>query len=382
MGRTRKNEDRHGANYGKRLAYLCLQATREGQASYAHVHEIIKGLERRGWEVQLFEPVYAQGKFPGPVSRLLWFAWVQVKLLFSKRPDIVYVRHHFAALPTALWARLVGVPIVQEVNGPYEDLFIAWPITRKLASLFKWMMKAQVRWASAVIAVTPQLAEWVKRESGKTEVFVIPNGVNIELFRPDAPLYGGITLPEEFVVFFGALAPWQGIDTMLKAVEQPEWPSNVKLVILGDGVERKKVEKAAKNEGKVVYLGTVPYKAVPGIVARAIAGLSPQNLLGNRGATGLFPLKVLETLACGVPVILTDFPGVADMVKQSGCGIVIPPEDPRALAQAVRYLWEHPEERVRMGHIGRELVVRDHSWDNRAALTDVVLTKLLKEKES
>jgi len=364
------------------MAYLCLQATSERQASYAHVHEIIKGLERRGWEVQLFEPVYDREMPPGPIARLLWFVLVQVKLWFSKRPNLVYIRHHFAALPTAIWARLMRLPVVQEVNGPYEDLFIAWPFTRKFASVFKWMMRTQLRLASAVITVTPQLAEWVKRESGATQVFVIPNGVNVELFKPGAALYSGLSLPEKFVVFFGALAPWQGIEAMLEAVEQPEWPSDVKLAILGNGAEREKVERAARDGKEVVYLGTVPYRAVPGIVAKAIAGLSPQNLLGDRGSTGLFPLKVLETLACGVPIILTDFPGIAEIVKKAGCGIVIPPEDPRSLAQAVRYLYERPEERARMGRIGRELVVEEHSWDSRAALTDAVLKNLLRVKSN
>jgi len=366
----------------RRMAYLCLQATSERQASYAHVHEIIKGLERRGWEVQFFEPVYDREMPPGPIARLLWFVLVQVKLWFSKPPNVVYIRHHFAALPTAIWARLMRLPVLQEVNGPYEDLFIAWPFTRKFASVFKWMMRTQLRLASAVITVTSQLAEWVKRESGATQVFVIPNGVTVELFKPGAALYSGLSLPEKFVVFFGALAPWQGIEAMLEAVEQPEWPSDVKLVILGDGAEREKVERAARDGKEVVYLGTVPYRAVPGIVAKAIAGLSPQNSLGDRGSTGLFPLKVLETLACGVPIILTDFPGIAEIVKKAGCGIVIPPEDPRSLAQAVRYLYEHPEERARMGRIGRELVVEEHSWDSRAALTDAVLKNLLRVKSN
>ena len=91
---------------------------------------------------------------------------------------------------------------------------------------------------------------------------------------------------------------------------------------------------------------------------------------------------MLETLACGVPIILTDFPGIAEIIKKVGCGIVIPPEDPRSLAQAVRYLYEHPEERARMGRIGRELVVEEHSWDSRAVLTDAVLKNLLGVKSN
>ncbi len=356
------------------ISYLCLQATREGQASYAHVHEIIKGLEKRDWNVRLYEPRYrAWSKQPGPVRRLLEFAFIQLRLFLSERPDVVYIRWHFASFPTAFLARLWRIPVIQEVNGPYEDLFIAWPLTRRFAWFFKWLLRTQLRWADAVIAVTQELADWSKGESGNNNVFVVPNGANTELFRPGAPV--SVSLPENFVVFFGALAAWQGIETLLKALDEADWPANVKLVIVGDGAERFRVEDAART-GKVIYLGTIPYKQMPGIVARSIAGLSPQNSAGGRSATGLNPLKVFETLACGVPVVVTDFPGQAALVRDGMCGIVIPPEDPGALARAVAYLYNHPHERALMGRRGRELVEKEHSWDRRAEQTNHILRRL------
>lgn len=360
------------------IIYLCLQATLEGQASYAHVHEIIRGLQCRGWQVKLYEPQYRSSCRPArPAMRLIKFLLTQMKVCLSKGPDLIYIRWHFAAFPTSFWGRLNHIPVIQEVNGPYEDLFLAWPLTRRFAWFFENLLRIQLRWANAVVAVTPQLANWVRQESENSGVYVIPNGVNIELFRPDAPLMTSV--PDKFVVFFGALAPWQGVDTMLKAIEDPEWPNEVRLVIVGDGYERPKVE-AAVNNNNVVYLGTVPYAQVPGIVARSIAGISPKK--GSWSSTGLYPLKVFETLGCGVPVIVTDFPGQADLVRQGRCGLVIPPEDPQALAQAVAYLYNHPEKRTEMGSRGRELVEKEHSWDLRAAQTDFVIRKVLEQVQS
>lgn len=361
-----------------RVSYLCLQVTREGQASHAHVHEIIRGLQRRGWQVKLYEPQYQSSNRPaGPAKRLLKFASTQLNVWLSNKPDILYIRSHFATFPTAIWARLWKIPVIQEVNGPYEDLFIAWPLTQRFAWFFKWILRAQLRWANAVITVTPQLANWVRQESGNSRVFVISNGVNTELFRPDAHLI--IPVPDIFVVFFGALTLWQGIDTMIEATEEPEWPNKVKLLIVGDGVERPKVE-AAVHKGTVVYLGTVPYAKVPGIVAKSIAGLSPQ--IGLRSNTGLYPLKVFETLGCGVPVIVTDFPGQADLINEGRCGLVIPSENPRELAQAVAYLYNHPDKRTAMGRRGRKLVEQEHSWDLRAEQTDSVMRSLLEHIKS
>lgn len=370
---------------GKRLAYLCLQATREGQASYAHVHEIIKGLRRRGWHVELFEPSYAGSKkVAPPFRRLLEFLRVQTLLwrrAREERVDALYIRWHFASYPTALWARWRGIPVVQEVNGPYEDLFIAWPWTRRLSWLFILLMRSQLRMADAVITVTPQLASWVQKEADHSRVYVVPNGANTELFRPGAELDPALQVPAyPYVIFFGALAPWQGIQTMLKALEHPAWPEPVHLMIVGDGVERASVEEVASQTKRLVYLGPQPYSRMPGLIANAIAGLSPQNNKGQRASTGLFPLKLFETLACGVPVIVTDFPGMADLVRENRCGLVIPSDDPASLAQAVDYLYKHPEERRAMGLRGRKLVESEHSWDHRAALTEYVLEEVARNR--
>lgn len=362
----------------KKVNYLCLQATREGQASYAHVHEIINGLRSRGWQVELFEPAYASADvLPGCLIRLIEFLRVQVKLWRKiQGRDILYIRAHFAAFPSALLARLLHFRVVQEVNGPYEDLFIAWPWTRYFSTLFKWLLRVQLRWANAVVVVTPQLEEWVREESGQTRIYIVPNGANIDLFYPEATSNYQIEKP--YVVFFGALAPWQGIDTMIQAAELPEWPEPVKLVIIGDGAERFRVEEALTHNPKIVYMGKLPYRELPGIVANSLAGLVPKNSKGGYSYTGLFPLKLFETLACGVPVVVTDFSGQADLVRKYGCGLVVSSDDPHALAEAVAYLYQNLAVAKTMGQRGRKAIEEEHSWDKRAADTESVLLEVLR----
>jgi len=366
-----------------KLKYLCLQATQEGQASYAHVHEMINGLRKRGWDVELFEPSYSKKDFaPSILQRLFEFIFVQLKLLIKlKKDDIIYIRSHFAAFPTSVIAKLRKLPVVQEINGPYEDLFIAWPWTRYFKGFFKWLIKVQYKISDAIIVVTPQLKEWIINEIGSlrdSNIYIIPNGANTNLFTPNAE--SKYKLGKPYVVFFGALAPWQGIDTILEASQNSEWPENVKLVIMGDGVERPKVEKAVRENNKVIYLGKIPYKEVPGIVANSVAGLSPQNNLGDRSNTGLSPLKVYEILACGVPAIVTDFPAQADIIREHQCGIVVSPDSPEEIAKAVKYLYENENERKEMGQRGRKVVLKEHSWDKRAEDTEKVLKEIARKR--
>ena len=87
-----------------KVAYLCLQATREGQASHAHVHQIIRGLREIGWEVDLFEPDYAgKRRTPGYLGKIYSFLSVQWKMWRrASTADVLYIRSHHAALLTAV----------------------------------------------------------------------------------------------------------------------------------------------------------------------------------------------------------------------------------------------------------------------------------------
>jgi glycosyltransferase involved in cell wall biosynthesis len=359
------------------IHYLCLQATREGQASHAHVHEIIQGLRRRGWEVILFEPSYAADQRPVGIARKLWeFVALQTKVWSTPSPpDLIYVRDHVGLLPSFIWARLRRIPVVAEINGSFSDYTIAYPSMRAIRPFIVGAGRLCLRLSNAVIAVTPQLCEWVQSEIGRKPTFLVPNGANTNLFRPDAERQQN--LPEFYVTFVGAFAPWQGIATMLQAVNEPEWPPEVKLVIIGSGREQPTVEKAAAENRRIVYLGHRPYRDVPGIIAGAMAGISAQTNPGGRTNYGLYPLKVFETLACGVPAVVTDFPGQRELIRDNNCGLVIPHDDPSSLARAVAYLRQHPIQRADMGLRGRQIVESKFSWQHSADTTGTVINEVL-----
>ena len=362
------------------LGYLCLDVAREGQASHAHVHEIIKGLTRRGVTVRLYQPYYVRNpKSPTGLYRAFGMLLAQYKICREPHFDAVYIRSHFAAAPTTALMKQRGFAVILEVNGPYDDLYIAWPWTRRYKLIFNKLMRRQFEAADAIITVTPQLKIWLMEQKVACPIHVIPNGANTDLFKPGAPLR--TTLQRPYVLFFGALTRWQGITTLLSAFESEAWPPGVCLVIAGDGAERKQVELRAKRLPNIFYLGTVPYAHMPGLVANSLCAVSPKNHSGGRSDTGLYPLKVFETMACGVPIVVTDFPGQADLVRQHRCGIVVPPEDPEALALAVREIsLMAPEEREQMGARGRVAVEEAHSWDRRAASTYEVLKQTVENK--
>ncbi len=365
-----------------RIAYLCLQSTQEGHAPYAHVNEIINGLRRRGIQVDLFEPFIAdKERSRGLIGRLWGYLAVQLKLIPRlSRYDALYMRSHTLAAPTALAAKMLRVPHVIEVNGPYGDLITMYPWTRPFGGIVKFISRRIRRDADAIITVTPEMAAWCSRDCGNPRVHVIPNGANTDIFRPavrDPQAPAG-----PYAIFFGAFSPWQGIATMLAAVHLPEWPAGVRLVLAGDGAERSKVEAAAAASDKILYIGTKGYRDLPGFVGPASVGLCVKDDGGTHANTGWSPLKLYEMMAVGIPVIVTNLPGQFELVEAEQAGVVIGPGDPLALAKAVAAIINDPVAAREMGKRGHEVVLREHSWDRRAQDTLDILLSILKRADA
>lgn len=359
------------------LTYLCLQQTYEGQASFAHVRQIIKGLERRGWTVQLHE-VGRQGVNPdrGTVRRLLHAFVAQARTLSSLRhTDVLYVRFHVLAIPTVWFARRRAIPVVLEVNGPADEMSMVRPWLLRIQPLLSALSRWQLRSSQATIVVTEGLARWVEQFARPPIVEVIPNGVDTDQFTTPRPAQRS----RPYAVFVGALAPWQGVDIMIEATRHPSWPDGIELVVAGDGVGLNSLLHASQtSNGRLQVLGAVPHDQVVGLLQQAICGLSVQSTFAGRDAFGVMPLKVFETMAAGVPVVCSDIEGQADVVREAGAGIVVPVDDPASVAQAVADLADDRARARSLGHAARTAAVERHSWDQRAGMTDALLRRLIR----
>lgn len=367
----------------RRLVYISAEPDRQGHASHTHVHEIVNNLRLLGWEVDLRCPRYAGNGLPGALPRLLAIGRIMLASMFLRRPDAYYIRWHFAAFPVALIARIRRIPLIVEVNGPATDLFIAWPAARRVSGLFLYAMSAQLRWANGIVAVTDGLATMCRRFVGPGKIVsTIPNGADTDRFSPACAEVENVftkKLPARFFIFFGTMAPWQGIRTVLAALERPEWPAGVSGVFVGDGAERHLVEAAAARAAHIHYLGRIPYDALPAVVARAVGFLVCTEDVEGRGATGLAPLKLFEGIASGVPAIVTDLPFQADLVLDAGCGTVVPPGDPAAIAIAAARIAGDPQARLKMSNSARAAALR-HNWRARAEETQNLLLHAVKSR--
>ncbi|MBF0543328.1 MAG: glycosyltransferase [Candidatus Riflebacteria bacterium] len=361
------------------LNYLCLQVTREGQASFSHVHEIVSGLRKRGWHVRLFQPeYYDKALYTSLFIRFFLFLLVQIKVLFSRKADVYYFRWHFALFPIAFLLHLLKIPVIQEINGTLADLYISYPWTMKLKCFFRVLALKQLFWAKKIVAVTPQLCTWANRLTKEKKSLFVSNCANAVLFNPNAKSNLFKESLQPYVIFFGSLTLWQGIDVILEATNSKKWPSELKLLIIGNGVMEKTVEDYAKRNPLIIFWNSIPQKDLAGMVAKAVAGLSSKHDSSKRITTGYAPLKAFEIMASQVPIIVSDTLNLRKLAKV-GAGMAVSGQSSEELAETINYLYSNPEICEKMGKIGRKLVLNNFTWDIAAEKTHKLISEIIKE---
>jgi phosphatidylinositol alpha-mannosyltransferase len=206
------------------------------------------------------------------------------------------------------------------------------------------------------IAVSQAAAGFVERVFDGP-LGVVPNGVDVERFaEPGAPAAG---LPEgRRLLWVGRLDPQKGFPVAVRAFARlaAEF-EDLTFVVAGDGRDRDAVGLLAPaHRMRVRMLGTVPHERLPSYLAAADVFVS--------SATGQesFGIVLVESMAAGVPVVASEIPGYREVVRDGVDGLLVAPNDPGALASALRSVLSEPGLAARLSAAGRERA-SEFSWE-------------------
>jgi len=265
------------------------------------------------------------------------------------RFDVIHV--HCPLSPT------LPLLTLRAADAPVVGTFHSTSSSDRDFRLFRRFLTPHFRRIDRPLAVSEAAREYVTRHfPGPVEI--LPNGVDVDRFRPGSPRdpHGEGSVPT--ILFVGRHDPRKGLPDLLRACGLLAREGHrFRVVVVGDGWLRWRAEWMATGDlrGRVRFVGRVTNANLPRYYASADIFCSPA-----RGGES-FGLVLLEAMACGLPVVASDLPGYRAVLAPGVQGIATPPRDPRALAAALRELLLDADLRARMGCRGIE-TARRHAW--------------------
>ena len=282
-----------------------------------------------------------------PYMTQLWAA--------AGRSDVIHVMAssgwswHLYAAPAVWMAAARGTPVVVNYRGGGARSFF----DREF-----WAVGPTLRRAGA-IAVPSTFLERIFQERG-IKVWIVPNMIDRGLFRPADP--GDPSAAKEGggpeLVVARNLEPVYDIGTALRALKQVRVRvPQAHLTVAGSGPERSRLEALAMELGlqdAVTFTGQLENADMVALYQRASVAINPSRVDN-------MPISILEALACGIPVVSTNVGGIPDLVAHDRTALLVPPQDPEAMASAVVSILVQPARAEALRQAGLSHVA-EYSW--------------------
>ena len=218
--------------------------------------------------------------------------------------------------------------------------------------------------ARGIFALTRSLENDLRKEYGfHTPTEVLPDGVDIS--QMDAAPEIAVTMQERTVLYLGSLHPWKGVEVVVRAISEVP---NARLKIVGGTRDRigalRILAKALGVAERVDFVGQVPPNRRFDYIKPATVCVLPltRKSIASRYTS---PLKLFEYMAAGKAIVVSDLPSMREVITDGVHGLMVAPEDPHALAGAIRRLLEDRPLRDRLGDAARRLA-EGYDWKQRA----------------
>ncbi|TSC90614.1 MAG: hypothetical protein G01um10142_361 [Parcubacteria group bacterium Gr01-1014_2] len=240
----------------------------------------------------------------------------------------------------------------------------------------KFWQRRIIKKADAITAISGYLVEFAKRYNKKAPVHIVPNGVDpnkFQISKSKSQINSKFQNPnQKTIITVSRLVRKNGVDILIKAVKKlTTYNLQLTTLIIGEGKERKKLEKLARKLGvaeKVRFLGSIPNEKIPEHLVGADIFVRPSRSEGLGTA-------FLEAMAVGLPLIGTPVGGITDFLKDQETGLFCEPDNPDDLAEKINRLLTDENLRANLIKNGRKLIEKKYSWDTIAEQMRIVYEK-------
>lgn len=297
------------------------------------------------------------------VNYLSWMVSSIQAAWLTPRCDVIYVWHPPLTVGVSAWiiSKLKRAPFVYDVQDLWPESALASGLMRpgRLVDLLYTLARWVYRRAPRLLVVSEEAAAHVRDMGAEAaKITVAPHWIDISDFERTSTrdVRAEFGWDKKFVVMFaGNLGMVQGLETVIEAATLLSTTApNVQVVLVGDGVDRARLESmvADRRLSNVTFAGRHPAADMPAFFAAADTLLV--HLRKSDIADHAIPTKILAYLAAGRPVLCGAGGASASLIRSADCGIVTPPGDPGAMATGIRQLAAaDPGERARLGRNAR-----------------------------
>ena len=298
--------------------------------------------------------------------------------------DLVHSHTWYANLAGHLASLLHGIPHVATVHS-LEPLR-PWKAEQLGGgyALSSWAERVSLASASAVVAVSDGMRSdilSVYPEISPERVRVIRNGINTLEYAPDPSAdvleKHGVDPERPYVIFVGRITRQKGVPVLLRAAAALDPSAQLVLCAgaadtqeLGEEVASLVAELQASRTGVLWIPEMLPKPEIIQLLTHALAFVCPSVYE---------PLGIvnLEAMACSTAVVASRVGGIPEVVDDGVTGLLVPPDNPAALADALNLLLRDPGRAEAMGRAGRERAVTEFSWETVAAQTVTLYESLI-----
>lgn len=275
------------------------------------------------------------------------------RALRQGRYDIVHVHSPLTPVLPLLAIEEADCPVVGTFHT-YFDRSLTYAV---LGPYFQKRLEMM----SAAIAVSHSTTLMLNKYFS-ADWHIIPNGIDTDLFNPDAPLPPGIDRDVPTILFLGRFDPRNGLSTLIESFRLvKDRQRDARLVVVGDGPLRDLYYRQARGIKDIHFVGSVLDER-PGYYANSTVYACPTTKAS-------FGITLLEAMACETPIVCSDILGFRDVVADGREALMVPSGDRDAIADGLVRVLENPRLAQRLGRTGRANAL-DYSW---ASVTSRVL---------
>jgi glycosyltransferase involved in cell wall biosynthesis len=296
-----------------------------------------------------------------------------VKVIEEIQPDIMHINNlpFLTTLQSTRLAKKMGIPSIVHVHGVMAK---SNKLIDLAQSLYIRTLGQQIfNDATLVICLTRSDAYEIQRYMCPAEkIRIVPNGVDVETFKPYSSVMDNL-------LFWGGRFVFQkGLIYLIHAFANVVNSNpDIKLRMTGDGPLLSKIYAMVKSyglENNVEFKGRVPRDELSKLIGESSIYLLPSLKEG-------MPYALLEAMACGKPVIGSDIPGINDVITHGKNGILVPPRNPEALANAILTILDDKGLRIKLGQNARQLMVEKYSWDTISEKIEKIYHEAIEERK-